>query len=229
MSFFKDIKEKLKNPKTRSLTLLGIYVLFFIFVFLVLNSGSETSNYTYEEKKSTIDNFKDMESYQYKITYTNTLSIDIIDGTYYKNTSLYNFNNNKYYFDINNYLIDNDSYYISVIQYNVSKIFNNNIYTIFENLEEISKTTYKNGMIEINYNLDSNIFYKYFYDLDSTYNNTVNVKITEKENYITSIFIDISNLNIDLKQIQIDYSNINNIQNLEFNKENYIYMESRYL
>ena len=185
MKFLKDIRENLKDPKKRSLTLLGFYALFFIFVFIVLNYNS----------------------------------------TDYKNKALIHYNLLNYYYEGNYYLIDNDSYYLSDIQYNVAKIFNTNLSLILDKLEEESKTTYKDGKIEKNYTIDSNYIYNYLYDLEGTYESRVKVSIIEINKKITTISFDLTNLMTDINKINIEYSNIDEITGLEFNKENYLYRE----
>lgn len=227
MNYIKKIKEFLKDPKKKSLTQLGIYAVFFIFVFALLSSGGNSSSSTieYEEKKSTFQNYKEMTSYNYKITYTSLDNIDIVEGTYFNNTSLFTLNNNKYYFENEYYLIDNDSYYLYNIQYNVLKLFNVNLYNIFEYLEEESKTTYKDGKIETNYFIDTNKFYNYYYDLEGNYQDKLSIKITEVDNFITKIEINLININDNLNNIEIEYNDINNITSLDFNKDNYTYKE----
>lgn len=228
MNFIKGIKEGLKNPKTKSLTMLGIYFVFFLFVFILLNSAENRNNVPIieENEKSTIDNYQAMESYQYKFNYINNGLSNIIEGTYFKDTTLFNYNNNKYYFENDLiYIINNDSYYLENIEYNITKLFSKNLYNILVDLKEVSTTTYNDGTKEINYVMDSNKFYNYYYENISNYQNNIGVKIVEKDNNINSIIFDLTSLNISLSRIEIDYYNINNISNLEFNKNNYTYRE----
>jgi len=224
MKYIKELKEMLKNPKKKALTQLGFYVIFFIFVAILLRGADNKPAKIIEEQKSPIEFYEDMKSYHYKVTYTNFDKVDIIDGTYVDNISSFNFNNFKYYYDEDLYIIDNDSYYLSNIEYNIESIFN--ISDLFEYMEEEAKTTYKDGTIETSYSMNSNIIYKHLYNLDANYNNSVNISIKEQNNLITKIVLDLNNLGINLKQIEIDYSDIDSIQNLEFNKNNYAYKES---
>jgi len=228
MEYIKKIREFLKDPKKRALTQLGLWAIFFVFVFTLLNSG-ETTNIdipVIEDPKTPLEVYKDMKGYTYKVTYTNLDKTDIIEGTYYNNMSLFTYNTLKYYYDSSLYVIDNDSYYLTNIEYDITKIFNNNLKKIVDKLEEQSKTTYKDGTITTNYIVLSNDIYNYLYGVENTYTNYVNVNITEKENKITNITIDLSGIDLNLKKIEIEYSNIDNIAGLEFNKENYTYKES---
>ena len=228
MEYIKKIKELLKDPKKKALIQLGLYAIFFIIVFILLNGESSTitDSPTIEEPNTSIEAYTDMTSYNYKVTYTNINKIDIIEGTYYNNTSLFTYNNLKYYYEDSLYIIDNDSYYLSNIEYNISKIFNKNLYFIINELEEESKTTYKDGTVVTNYTIDSNKIYKYLYDTESSYTNLVNVSITENEKEIHNIVIDLTNLGLNLTKIEVEYSYLIMITSLEFNKDNYTYKES---
>ena len=232
MKYIKEVRELLRDPKKKSLTLLGIYFIFFIFVYVVLNASS-TSTPTpvieEEEKEvlNTLENYKLMESYNYKITYTGLNKIDIIEGIYYKGNSLFSYNNMKYYLEEFIYIIDNNTYYLANLEYDITKVFNNNLYNILNSASEGLKTSYEGNIEEVNYYIDSNIMYKYLYNIDiNTYTNTVGIIVTKKDNIITNITLDLTNLNTNITKIDIEYSNINKIENLEFNKENYTYKEN---
>lgn len=227
MKYINEIREFLKDPKKKAITQLGLYFIFFVFVFLLLNNADgvdPTSPVKKKESATTI--YKEMTGYTYKVTYTSMERVDVIEGTYYDNKSLFTYNNFKYYLEDSLYIIDNDSYSMASIEYNISKIFSKNLYTIFEKLKEESKTTYTDGTIVTNYILDSNEAYKYLNDLESDYSNKVSVSITEKDDIITKVSFNLVNLGLNLTNIDIEYYSINNIESLEFNKENYIFKES---
>ena len=228
VEYIKKIKEFLKDPKKKSLTQLGIYIVFFIFVFILLNSsdGIENNEIIEEQVKLPLDIYEDMKGYTYKVVYTNVDKIDIIEGTYYNDKSLFNYNNLKYYYEDSLYVINDYSYTNTVIEYDISKIFSNNFINIINKLEEVSETKYKDGKIEKSYTISSSEIYKYLYDAENIYEGLVNVNITEYDNQIQKIMIDLSSLNINLFKIEIEYSNIDNIEDLEFNKDNYVYEES---
>ena len=166
MNYIKQIKEFLKDPKKKSLTQLGLYFIFFLFVFLLLSNSTPVSDYEpiVEDNKTPIEVYSNMNGYTYKITYTSFDKIDIIEGTYYDNKSLLNYNNLKYYYEDSLYIIDNDSYYLANIEYNISKIFNKNLYNLFSDLEKEFETIYKDGTIVTNYKIDSNKVYNYLFD-----------------------------------------------------------------
>ena len=230
MNYFNKIKEYLKDPKKKSLTLLGIYALFFIFVFAITSGSSEPesiSNYVEQkEEVSFLDNYKNMKGYEYKFEFIEDNATKSIQGSYYSNTTLFNYNGLRYFYENDLlYVIDNDFYYLSNIEYNITKLFNNSFYTILEQSKEDLKTTYNDNTSKINYSIDSNIFYNYIFGVESNYNSLTNIEITLKDNYIINISIDLTNLNLNLNQIKIEYSNLNNIKSLEFKKDNYTYKE----
>lgn len=226
MKYIKELKEMLKDPKKKALTQLALYAIFFIFVVILLRGADNKPTPIIEEPKTSIEFYEDMKSYHYKVTYTNIDKIDIIDGTYVDNISLFTFNNLKYYYEEDLYIIDNDSYYLSSIEYNITKMFNNNLKNIIEYLEEESKTTYKDGTIVTMYTIDSNRIYNYLFDLESTYDNKCSITLTENENEIHNIVIDLTNLGLNLTKIEVEYSYLDMIKNLELNIDNYTYKES---
>ena len=227
MEFIKSIRENLKDPKKKALTQLGIYLIFFIFVFIVLKgAGSTPSTPIIEDEKTPMEAYNDMTGYIYKVTYTNIDKVDVIEGTYYDNKSLFNFNNLKYYYEDSLYIIDNDSYYLSNIEYNISKIFNKNLYNIINNLEEESKTTYKDGTVVTNYIIDSNKIYNYLFEVESYYENNATISIKENLNEIHNIVLDLTNLGLNLTKIEIEYSYMDQITSLSFNKDHYTFKES---
>ena len=86
MEYIKKIKEFLGDPKKKSLTQLGLYAIFFIFVFIFFNSAEQpTDVQKVEESKTPLEYYSDMTGYIYKVTYTNKDKIDIINGSYYDN------------------------------------------------------------------------------------------------------------------------------------------------
>jgi len=226
MGYIKDIKEALKDPKKKSLTQLGLWLIFFIFVSIILRNADSSNPPIVEEPKTSMETYESMNGYIYNVNYTNIDKTDTILGTYYNNASTFTYNNQKYYYEDSLYAIDNDSYYLANIEYNISKIFNKNLYNIIKDLTEESKTTYKDGTIVTNYTIDSNKIYNYLFDLEGTYTNNVNISIKENSNEIHNIVIDLTNLGLNLTKIEVEYSYMNLIDKLDFNKDNYTYRES---
>ncbi len=217
MSFFKSIRENLKDPRKKSLTLLAIYAVFFIFVFLVLNTKDSSSN-------NIVNNDKKVNNYNFKVTYKLDNLIEQIDGSYYKDVILFKYNNELYFYKNNNvYKIKDNYYYNSQLKYDLNKIQINELYTLKDKLTEEYKTTYKDNTIEINYSIDSNTLYNYLYNKESNLSNTSYIKVTKKDDKIKSLTIDLNSLNIFIKQIEVEYTDIDSISEIDLS--NYTYRE----
>ena len=214
MKFFNKIKENFKNPKKKSLTMLGIYAVFFIFVFIFINAGnSSTSNYTEyieEEKTDKILNYE----YVYKIN--NNEIINEIIGTYKDNEDTFNYNGLNYtkkdgIIYLNNTQIDN-------LDFDIDRYKYDKIELLIENSD--SKTTYKDSNKTVyNINID-----KYFKLLNEINNcelidcTIIEIPITvESDNYINHIIIDLSNYYGYKYNIEINYNNINSIEKISTN------------
>ena len=217
MSFFRSIRENLKDPRKKSLTLLAIYAVFFIFVFLVLNTKDGSSN-------NIVNDDKKVNNYNFKVTYKLDNLIEQIDGSHYNDVILFKYNNESYFYKDNNvYKIKDNYYYNSQLKYDLNKIQINELYTLKDKLTEEYKTTYKDNTIEINYSIDSNTLYNYLYSKESNLSNTSYIKVTNKDNKIKNITIDLNSLNIFIKQIEVEYTDIDSISEIDLS--NYTYGE----
>lgn len=227
-----NIIEYLKDPKKRSIMLLAFYFVFFFIVILMINQSeskyeSKTNNKNaevteIEEKQNEEEN---IDNYDYQIIINDLGNNVVFDGTYIDHTTLFNYNNNIYYLNNNNlYIIDNTTYYSATIPYNINKIFSINELIKDSNLEYTKE--YNDGRIEKNYIIDSNEFYKYYYDTNSNYiDNNINIIVNEINNQLSSININLNSLDINIKSIEIKYSNMNQIKNFDFDINNYTYKE----
>ena len=227
MKYIKEIRENLKDPKKKAITQLALYGIFFIIVFLLIGGDRDVSPTSpVVKKESAVEVYNNMRSYNYKITYTTFTKVDIVEGAYYNGKSLFSYNNFNYYYDDSIYKIDNDTYYLENIEYNIAKMFNTNLSSIFEKLEEESKTTYKDGIVVTNYKIKADIVYNYLTGMESNYASYTRVSITEEDDIIIKISINMVEQGLALSMIEVEYSNINNIESLEFNKDNYTYKEN---
>ena len=215
-----NIIEFFKNPKKRAIGQLVFYAIFFIIVFIILgisNSNTNYSSYQEEYNDDTLTN-KDVLSYSYNIT----INDEIISGIYYEGVSTFTHNFNNYYLEDNIlYVIDNDSYRVSNIEYDISKILN--IKELINDLEEYSTTTYKDGRKVKSYIISSNDFYRFYYNEDSLEEFDIYINVEETSDIIKSI--EIINIGSNINNIKIEYSDINNIESLNFNKDNYNFEE----
>lgn len=207
MEFIKKIKEYLADPKKKALTQLGLYGIFFIFVFIFLNSGSNStpnySEYIEKEDNTTVSNYE----YVYKIN--NNEVVNQITGTFKNNEDTFNYNNLNYtkkdgivYF--NNAPVEN-------LNFDVDKYKYSKIEELIENNE--SKTTYKDTN-KVVYSMNVN---KYFDIMNEPENmvDTLDIQMTytvESNDYIEYVLIDLSNYYEYKYTIEINYNNINAIE-----------------
>lgn len=206
MSFFSKIRESLKNPKTRSLTLLGIYAIFFIFVFILIGSGgnSQAPVYIPEETTDTISSYE----YIYKIN--NNEVINEITGTLKNNQDTFNYNGLNYNKKDGVIYFNNTP---TTLDFDIDRYKYEKIELLIENSD--SKTTYKDSN-KVVYNINVN---KYFTLLNEINNcsiidcTMIEIPITvESDNYINHVIIDLSNYYGYKYNIEINYNNINNVE-----------------
>ena len=205
MNFFKQSKEWLGNPKNAALTKLGMYGIFFIFVFILIGIGGNSSTPTYVLEA----NNDAVTSYEYIYKINNNGVISEITGTLSNDEEIFNYNGLNYkkvdgivYFNNEQALIDID---IDIYKYE-------KIESLIENSD--SKTTYADNS-KIVYNISSN---KYFNLLNESNNcstidcTIINVPITvESEEFINHVIIDLSNYYGYKYNVEINYNNINKI------------------
>lgn len=201
---FEILKKGYQNPRTRSAVILGIYLIFFVFLFIGIRSPKEESS-TNNDNIINYPNIIETYSYSYNIeitrdTYINKYLFTGINdnGKYTEKVELYNNDSKQYeetydYEDINPKFIDLKT----IISY-------------VNNIKEEFTTNYKDGTIQKNYlvklnNIDNNV----------TTDNTIEINIYEKDNFITKIIIDgtnfdsITNKNITKSKYILEYIQIN--------------------
>lgn len=205
MDFIKKAIESLKNPKTRSLTLLGFYAVFFIFVFIVLSGGNSTTpNYEVEENTNGVSN------YEYIYNINNNDIINTITGTLKNNEDVFNYNSL-------NYIKKDGIVYLNgvetIIDFDVDKYKYNNIELLIENSD--FDTIYKESD-KVIYNMSANEYFALLNEQSNCSNidcMIINVPITvESSEYIYHVIIDLSNYYGYKYQIEINYNNINQVQ-----------------
>ncbi len=214
MKYIGSIKETLKNPKKRSLILIGFYLIFFIFVFILLNNQSMPSATINQNNQNENTNESDnIESY----TYTYTLNGQIIFESIYKdNTEIFTYNGLTYYKNSDLIYLNNE---IALIDINVDYFKYDNIKRLIDNSEFIKSTTYKDDTKETTYSIDlgkfNSIMGTIYDDTDSEISFVVNENVN-----INSVTIDLSSYYNYSYEMKINYSNINNISDINFQNIN---------
>lgn len=205
MSFFKSVSEGLKDPKKKALTKLGIYAMFFVFVFIFIGSvgNSRTPNIILEENNDTITNYE----YIYKIN--NNDVINQITGTLKNNEDTFNYNGLNYIKKEGVIYFNNTP---TTLDFDIDRYKYEKIELLIENSD--SKTTYTDST-KVVYNINSNKYFSLLNEINncSTIDCTIiNVPITvESEKFINHVIIDLSNYYGYKYNIEINYNNINKI------------------
>ena len=204
MKFFKKIREYLKDPKKKSLTMLGIYAIFFIFVFIFINTGnSSTPDYVPEDTTNEINNYE----YIYKIN--NNEIINEITGTYKNNEDSFNYNGLNYIKKENTIYLNNAPV---TLDFDIDRYKYNNIELLIENSD--SKTTYKESN-KVIYNINVNKYYTLLNEVNNcNIIDCTNIEIpitVESSGNIDYVLIDLSNYYGYKYTIEINYNNINKV------------------
>jgi len=181
---FEFTKEKLKNPRTRAATILGIYFIFFIFIFVGLKTPTSDNQNNNGKNITNYDIVQTDYKYKHAIeisTTDNTLRY-LVSGSYIneretQKIEFYNKETNQYE-ETNEYQFINEK----LLDLNI-------IIDYLNNIESEFSTEYKDGTIQKNYLIPIT-------KIDETLNNKDNIEINiyEKDEFITKIIIDSSNL-----------------------------------
>lgn len=214
MTFFHKIRENLKDPKKKSITMLIIYGIFFIFVFILISNGNSTT-YNYNEYIKE-ENINEITTYQYIYKINNNEVINEISGTYKDGEDIFNYNGLNYTkIDGIIYLNNNP---VNNLDFDVDRYKYEKIELLMENSD--SKTTYKDSN-KIVYNINVN---EYFTLLNEVNNcgvidcTIIEIPVTvESDTYINHVIIDLSNYYGYKYNIEINYNSINAIEKISTN------------
>lgn len=205
------IKELWKNPKHRSLIILGGYIIFFVLIFSILgvrdDSSSKDSNVIYSDSLKNLYNMTDYE-YEYRIKYQNSngVTYNIIEGKKENSEDKFTLN------DSINYTIVNDNLYIedgniNNLDIDIIKLQPKYLYNY---LQDSNYNVISNGEETIKEYIINNIN---FLNAEINNLNEINIKTYEENNKINKIEIDITNLIIQVNKeisscvITIKYNN----------------------
>jgi len=212
-SLFKTIKENLSNPKTKSLTLLGLYTLFFIFIAVIFRQSGAVS--TNEVNDSQLQEETGVYSYEYNYSFNINNELTNILGTHYKEKDSFNINESKYYKENDNIIDVNNPNAIIELVFNIDNYSYSNIEKLIQSSSFKEKTTYNDGSSKTIYQiniLDLNI-------IDYCLNNECSEQLIEytvlEDEYINSVTIDLTNYYGYNYIITLNYNNINNVSDIK--------------
>lgn len=217
MNFFRSIKEGLKDPKKRSLTLLGIYAIFFIFVFIFISSAP--SNPTPKlpvDDNNEVDNNDTgkVDSYEYSYKIGNDITVT---GIHKLNEDVFTYNDINYY-KKDNVIYLNDSV-VENFEFDINKFSYDSMNELIKESEFEQETIYKDGNKKTSYNINVQKYFTFLNEenlcdnVDCSYI-FASIEVDTKD-YINSIIIDLSDYYGYEYKIEINYSNINNIEEIK--------------
>ena len=228
MNFLKNRNKA--YTKNKSIVMLVIYGVFFIFVFIIIAIGNSNvnSSKTYEDyikeddqKEEQIDNIVTNYEYNYKIT-DNTNTVEV-SGTKTKEKEIFTYNGISYNKQNNNiYLNDGTNTLVT------DNIFNTDLYSyeymdnFFKEKNTKEKTTYEDDSIKEIYSINSKEYFDYMKE-DKCTNvdcNNINIDVTINKNskeQIEKVIINLTNYYKYNYIIELNYTNINNIKEVSTN------------
>lgn len=203
MELIRKVREWLKDPKKKALTQLGLYAVFFVFVFILIGMGGNSSTPDYMPE----DTNKEVTNYEYTYRINNNDVINEIVGTLNNSEDTFNYNGL-------NYIKKEGIVYLNnapvTIDFDVDRYKYKSIELLIQNAD--SKTTYTDSK-KIVYNMN---IVEYFTLLNEVNNcnildcSIISVPITvEEDNYISHVIIDLSNYYGHKYIVEINYNNIN--------------------
>ncbi len=219
---FRSINGILKDPKKKSLTILVIYIIFFIIVFALI-STSPSPVILDSNKQDETDTKLSIDSYEYIYKITRQDDIIEIKGTLNKNEEIFTYNGLNYYRKDNVISIYEDGILkeITNLDFDIDKYKYNNIENLIQNSTFEEKVVYKDNSEKSTYNIN---IYDYFNLLNeedkcdsiSCEEILINIIVESKEN-IEKVSIDLTNYYNYNYTVEINYSNINNINEIDIN------------
>lgn len=210
--YYKKYKELRKNKRIRALMSLGLWLIFFMFVAIIFNTaGRPATPVPSAPTPTTLETYKNVESYEFEFVIDTLIEEQtIISGIYY-NENYYFENDNKEYYLTDDvlYLVDTDNKILTSVldkflELDIRFLKNSALLKIMSESEVDNAVEYKDGTIKTTYTglLDDN---------------TINMIVEEQNKIINNISI-----TFDRYVIEINYTNINNINNYKTNYNTYI-------
>ena len=199
------------NPKLKGVIQIIFWIVFFFIVAMIFRTSKVNNNV--EKKDNKVDSKENIDtsvvnSYEYTYQYNDNTSMISTKGIHYNNKETFTMNNIKYY-SIDNKYYNAQTKELANITYAIDEWSYNNIKSITDHNSYTNQTKYKNGKEVYEYTIDKNTYNNYY---QKTYTNDINITITKENNVITEAII-----NYGFGTVTINYTNINEIDNLDIN------------
>ena len=211
--YYNKFKEFRKDPKKRSISLIILYGIFFLFVIIYIRGNNSVNNI---EQKEEVNNTENVTNYEY--SYEINVDDDIInvDGIFLDNKELFEIDNIKYFIQDNKIFLNNQNEEVS-LNYPLIHLNYNSLKKFINSFAYESKTEYKDSNTKYEYNINNNEVAKFFEE-DNNNDGLTNIIVYESE-FINKIEINLSNYyNKNKYIITVNYNNINNISNIQINE-----------
>ena len=211
--YYNKFKEFRKDPKKRSISLIILYGIFFLFFIIYIRGNNSVNNI---EQKEEVNNTENVTNYEY--SYEINVDDDIInvDGIFLDNKELFEIDNIKYFIQDNKIFLNNQNEEVS-LNYPLIHLNYNSLKKFINSFAYESKTEYKDSNTKYEYNINNNEVAKFFEE-DNNNDGLTNIIVYESE-FINKIEINLSNYyNKNKYIITVNYNNINNISNIQINE-----------
>lgn len=229
-NFIKKFKELWAVPRYRAMIKLGLWVVFFIFVSLYINSleyvkKGYTNTNDDNEDKEIIEKFKEMNNYNFELTYSGKEKITL-SGKSYSNRVALTTTNKTYYLENNNLYSIKDGFieekvdqaYIPLTNFYLRPSDIYNLISLGKLDEEIKKV--QDNTIINKYLVTNKAILKHYQDIELQDDDDSSIVVTtyEKNDQIDKVIIDFTtfkryeqNYNDEEYVVTIEYSEINNV------------------
>lgn len=219
--------ENWKDPKTRSIIILSLYILGFLLLFgysaiaNAFRSSREPSvSMDAITKLSVIDNYEYV--YDVSATTSNGVFSYDIEGIRYSDNDNFKVLGKDFYIKDNVIygVIENDNIK-DLVQFDLLLIRPDSIYNYLKNADLVNKIEYGTGDKKSIYTIPVSMFNIANLDIPTDNTDTVEIVIYEDSKYVNKIEIDIYNLmkiginDLSSYDITINYDNVNNIRSVE--------------
>ena len=223
------LKRNKEYSKKKSIIMLSIYGVFFIFVFILLLTGKDEDSfksykdYMNSETKTGEKTDNEVKNYEYLYKITDNTKTTEISGTKTSDKELFEIDGKKYYKQDNNiYLNDGTDTLVTDAIFNTDLYSYSNIEGLFKDKKAKEKTVYEDDTIKEIYNINSKDYFDYMKedkcnDIDCS---TIFIDITINRNnkeQIEKANIDLTNFYKYKYIIELNYNNINNIKEVSTN------------
>lgn len=217
--YIKIINELLQNKRTRAATKLVLWLIFFAFVFSVMDNGGNNS------VKPTYDSYeqwKNRKNYDYQMTFNVNKDEYVVSGSRYNQKEIFYIANKQYYIENDYlYLYHNDQRIFQndtkILDFDILKLRPNFLSTLIPYAKLEYTTTYENGMTKKGYSILTEKFSELYNNLVITDDSTVTMEVVEQDKEILEVNLDLKNYqkysinDIENYKIRIVYSNINKV------------------